>query len=270
MLPAATRLRRRAEFVATVRAGRRRGHGAVVVHVDLADPITTAADAPVRVGFIVSRSVGNAVDRNRVRRRLRHLMRDRLGRLPAGASVVVRALPAAADRNHSELTSDLDAALSGAINARRRGGRSGPRRPNAAGPTAVDQTGPADSRHPTSRPAGALGDPSPLDHPVVPAAPGGSSRLAALWRRYGAVGMLRAVVVAYRRWVSPALPPRCRFHPTCSAYALEALETHGALRGLALTVWRLLRCHPFHPGGFDPVPPAPSRRPGATVTGAST
>jgi len=261
VLPAAARLRRRAEFVATVRAGRRRGHGAVVVHVDLADPITTAADAPVRVGFIVSRAVGNAVDRNRVRRRLRHLMRDRLGRLPAGASVVVRALPAAADRNHPELTSDLDAALSGAINARRRGGRSGPRRPEASRPAAVDPTGPA----------GGSADPSPREHQVVPAAPpGGGSRLAGLWRRYGAVGMLRLAVVAYRRWISPALPPRCRFHPTCSAYALEALETHGALRGLALTVWRLLRCHPFHPGGFDPVPPAPSRRPGATVTGAST
>ncbi|HEX6075341.1 MAG TPA: membrane protein insertion efficiency factor YidD [Micromonosporaceae bacterium] len=84
------------------------------------------------------------------------------------------------------------------------------------------------------------------------------------------VQALRIPIVAYRRWVSPALPPRCRFHPSCSAYALQALETHGALRGLALSVWRLSRCHPFHPGGFDPVPPAPPRRSRATVTGAST
>jgi putative membrane protein insertion efficiency factor len=79
--------------------------------------------------------------------------------------------------------------------------------------------------------------------------------------------MLTLPIVAYRRWVSPALPARCRFHPSCSAYALEAIATHGALRGLRLAVWRLLRCHPFHPGGYDPVPPVPPRR-SAEVSGA--
>lgn len=58
----------------------------------------------------------------------------------------------------------------------------------------------------------------------------------------------------YQRWVSPLLPARCRFHPTCSTYAVQALRTHGALVGLLLTGWRLLRCQPFHPGGYDPVP----------------
>lgn len=62
-------------------------------------------------------------------------------------------------------------------------------------------------------------------------------------------------ITAYRRWVSPALPDRCRFYPSCSAYALEAIRTHGALRGLRLAAWRLLRCQPFNPGGYDPVPP---------------
>jgi putative membrane protein insertion efficiency factor len=62
-------------------------------------------------------------------------------------------------------------------------------------------------------------------------------------------------IIAYRRWVSPVLPARCRFYPSCSAYALEALATHGAVKGLRLTLWRLLRCQPFHPGGYDPVPP---------------
>ncbi|HZI06910.1 MAG TPA: membrane protein insertion efficiency factor YidD [Archangium sp.] len=58
----------------------------------------------------------------------------------------------------------------------------------------------------------------------------------------------------YKRFLSPVLPPACRFHPSCSSYALQALHKHGALRGVRLIVWRLLRCQPFHPGGFDPVP----------------
>ena len=79
--------------------------------------------------------------------------------------------------------------------------------------------------------------------------------------------MLIAMVVAYRRYVSPVLPARCRFYPSCSAYAQEALAVHGALRGTALAIRRLLRCHPFHPGGFDPVPDPIRHRP-ADVTGA--
>jgi uncharacterized protein len=65
---------------------------------------------------------------------------------------------------------------------------------------------------------------------------------------------LLLLVNLYRRLVSPLLPPACRFHPTCSAYALGALEKHGALKGTWLTARRLARCHPFHPGGIDPVP----------------
>lgn len=58
----------------------------------------------------------------------------------------------------------------------------------------------------------------------------------------------------YRRFISPLKPPTCRFYPTCSCYALEALERHGALWGTYLTLRRLLKCHPFHPGGIDYVP----------------
>ena len=66
--------------------------------------------------------------------------------------------------------------------------------------------------------------------------------------------LLLLLVRAYRRLVSPALPPSCRFYPSCSQYAEAALLRHGALRGGWLTARRLARCHPFHPGGIDPVP----------------
>ncbi len=72
--------------------------------------------------------------------------------------------------------------------------------------------------------------------------------------------MLVLILGFYRRWISPALPPTCRFSPSCSAYAVEALTVHGALRGSWLTVRRLLRCAPWHPGGVDPVPPPRSPR----------
>jgi putative membrane protein insertion efficiency factor len=68
--------------------------------------------------------------------------------------------------------------------------------------------------------------------------------------------VLLSIVHFYRRWISPALPGSCRFAPTCSSYALEAIEKHGSLKGAALTLSRIARCHPFNPGGWDPVPPA--------------
>ncbi len=71
--------------------------------------------------------------------------------------------------------------------------------------------------------------------------------------------LLLALVGFYRRFISPALPPSCRFTPSCSAYAVEALRTHGALRGSWSTLRRLLRCGPWHPGGHDPVPPVVGR-----------
>jgi uncharacterized protein len=66
--------------------------------------------------------------------------------------------------------------------------------------------------------------------------------------------LLMALIRLYQRFVSPALPASCRFHPSCSQYALEAVTRHGAIKGSWLAARRLARCHPFHPGGFDPVP----------------
>lgn len=66
--------------------------------------------------------------------------------------------------------------------------------------------------------------------------------------------LLMALVRSYQIWIGPLLPPSCRYYPTCSSYALEAIEKHGAARGGWLAVRRILRCHPFHRGGYDPVP----------------
>jgi uncharacterized protein len=66
--------------------------------------------------------------------------------------------------------------------------------------------------------------------------------------------VLLSAIGAYQRWISTARPRRCRFEPTCSAYAVESVERFGVLKGLTLSAWRLLRCNPFNHGGFDPVP----------------
>jgi putative membrane protein insertion efficiency factor len=72
---------------------------------------------------------------------------------------------------------------------------------------------------------------------------------------------LVALLIGYRRYVSPLMAPRCRFAPSCSEYAIEAITTHGALRGGWLTLRRLAKCQPFFTGGYDPVPPHPGTLP---------
>ncbi|MDM8085179.1 ribonuclease P protein component [Cellulomonas cellasea] len=116
MLPAAHRMRRPAEFEQAVRRGARGGRESLVVHlVTRTDPGPGPA-----VGFVVSKGVGNAVVRNKVKRRLRALVRERLTELPADSNVVVRALAPAATREYSSLGSDLDSALDVARSRARR------------------------------------------------------------------------------------------------------------------------------------------------------
>lgn len=133
MLPAASRVRRSADFAATLKRGRRARRGSVVVYVatrTTPPAASPAADnsnfsnrdrpaASARAGFIVSKAVGAAVVRNRVKRRLRHAVAARIPQWPADLDVVIRALPESAEADFRQLGSDMDAAMA-AINRRRR------------------------------------------------------------------------------------------------------------------------------------------------------
>ncbi|MFJ3219734.1 ribonuclease P protein component [Kitasatospora sp. NPDC086801] len=124
MLPSENRLRRRQDFATAVKRGRRAGRPLLVVHLSRegdpkgqtdrtsdSRPHVAEGTPSARAGFVVSKAVGPAVVRNLVKRRLRHLVRDRLSRLPAGSLIVVRALPQAATASYQDLERDLDAAL---------------------------------------------------------------------------------------------------------------------------------------------------------------
>ncbi|WP_439385163.1 ribonuclease P protein component [Amycolatopsis lexingtonensis] len=125
MLPAAARLRRSEDFRVVLRRGSRAGRRRLVVHALTTDPSGAAdASSAARAGFVVSKAVGNSVVRHRVSRRLRHLVSAKLGTLPAGTSLVVRALPPSSTASSAELGSDLDAALRrlGLLSSRRPAG----------------------------------------------------------------------------------------------------------------------------------------------------
>ena len=76
--------------------------------------------------------------------------------------------------------------------------------------------------------------------------------------------LLLLLIRAYQLFISPLIGPRCRFYPTCSSYAIEAIREHGSAKGMILTTKRLCKCHPWHPGGYDPVPEK------STLTSSST
>ncbi|HEX4791721.1 MAG TPA: ribonuclease P protein component [Actinospica sp.] len=118
MLPSESRVRRGEEFARAIRAGRRSGRACLVAYLAADGPEGSAVaideartGQPARAGFVVSKAVGNAVTRNRVRRRLRHLVAPRLAGLPHGSVLVIRALPPAAEADSAGLERELDAAL---------------------------------------------------------------------------------------------------------------------------------------------------------------
>lgn len=82
--------------------------------------------------------------------------------------------------------------------------------------------------------------------------------------------LLLSLIRFYRRRISPLLPPMCRYYPTCSQYAIDAITIHGAFRGSLLTIGRLLRCNILFPGGYDPVPPAKEKKARHTKNNHST
>ncbi|MFC5907509.1 ribonuclease P protein component [Streptacidiphilus monticola] len=146
MLPSEHRLRRREDFAQTFRHGRRAGRPLLVVHLAEAPSAVPTSphapgepDSPARAGFVVSKAVGKAVVRNRVKRRLRHLIGQRLSALPAGSLIVVRALPPAADAEYADLERDLDSALRKL--SRPREPRADGRRSTADASTASSPTG---------------------------------------------------------------------------------------------------------------------------------
>lgn len=219
MLPRHHRLSSSHEITAAMRRGRRRGSTHLVVHV-----APSARQGPARAAFAVSSQVGNSVVRHRLIRQLRAGVLPLLQRLPDGTDLVVRALPAARDATFPDLTADLEHALRHDL------------LPDP--PTSTDDV-PATSSTPT---------------PTEERAPRhGIGRVLFLlgtplrW-------LLIALVALYRRVISPVLPPTCRYHPSCSAYTLQALQVHGVVKGIALAAWRIGRCNPFTKGGLDPVP----------------
>jgi putative membrane protein insertion efficiency factor len=86
-----------------------------------------------------------------------------------------------------------------------------------------------------------------------PETPNATLRTSTSWEKPLTVALL-GIIAVYRKWISPLLGPSCRFHPTCSSYASEAIVQHGPLRGSVYALGRLARCHPLCDGGYDPVP----------------
>jgi len=112
-------------------------------------------------------------------------------------------------------------------------------------PRAPDSTGPGGSGHSNSERGTGNAERSRL-FPVP--------RTLWQWLQAPLTWAAIALVRLYQLGISPGLPARCRFAPSCSQYTLEAIQRHHAIKGILLGAWRLLRCHPWHPGGYDPVP----------------
>ena len=218
--------------------------------------------------------------RHRVTRRLRPLVVARLDRLAPGTDLIVRALPASG-RATSVALGRRPGYLPGRRAAPARPGPRPGRRSRPPGRPEIIDRRRAFDRRPAFDPRRALdrygvlvwcrisdraGDGS-VTGPVLAGAPVRSTAGVTDPAPRGSL-LARALILpirGYQTFISPALPPTCRYYPSCSAYAVEALRVHGAVKGMWLAIRRIARCHPWHWSGYDPVPPRRPRRGGAAA-----
>ncbi len=187
-----------------------------------------------RLGVTVTKKIGAAVTRNRLKRQVREFFRQNRHQWPGGLDLAFIALQPAGGFSRARLGDDL--ALAG-------------RRLRHFQPKTVGEA-----------PLPPRGEPGPAASPgpnrdAPPAGPASERKVFAA-RPPGLGWLALGLIYVYQRGISPLFPPCCRFWPTCSNYAASAITIHGFWRGSYLAARRLLKCHPFHPGGYDPVPPA--------------
>lgn len=198
-----------------------------------------------RLGITVTKKVGPAVVRNRLKRQVRELFRLNHDQWPAGIDYLFIARQSAGQLSRTEAAADLC----------RVGAKLGKVRPAAAQPDDEDNGSRKDFQ--ASFSPGGAGD-IPGDDTAQESAGKLIVRLSlnvAAFIQSVLADLALGLIFIYQRLISPLLPPACRFRPTCSSYAAQAIRIHGFWRGSYLAAKRLLKCHPLHPGGDDPVPP---------------
>jgi len=227
---------------------------------------TEAVSAAPRAAFVVPKKQGKAVLRNRLRRQVRECYRlheMRASESLRGWNLIFLTTPATAAADAAAVSAAIESVL-GRLLARA-GGRPAPPliayvQPRAPADSGCAEGGPGDN---------GLGGHGPgisaACHEAVCPAGGGETAsstgvtearetLAQGWSPLSPAGLALTLISLYQRFVSPGMPPSCRFYPTCSRYTYEAIELHGLWRGGFLGLCRVCRCHPWNAGGFDPVP----------------